>query len=138
MRIAAERARQLAAEGYSPILDRERHKHGQLARAASCYALSSLSEGPEHLIPAAWPWTRAGWKPKDRVRDLERAGALIAAELDRLTGEAPSGNELPGQDVERIIAMEIYKGAGGTTATERNAALARYIVSALRKAGYLP
>jgi hypothetical protein len=33
-----------------------------------------------------WPWDRAWWKPSpnNRIRDMEKAGALIAAEIDRL------------------------------------------------------
>jgi hypothetical protein len=31
-----------------------------------------------------WPWSFEWWKPKDRIRNLVRAGALIAAEIDRL------------------------------------------------------
>lgn len=50
-----------------------------------------MQEGwtPEHvaceLAPAAWPWDKEWWKPsKDQVRNLVKAGALIAAEIDRL------------------------------------------------------
>ena len=33
-----------------------------------------------------WPWREGEWKPTpdDRVRDLAKAGALIAAEIDRI------------------------------------------------------
>jgi hypothetical protein len=31
-----------------------------------------------------WPWSVQWWKPKDRRRDLVRAGALIVAEIERL------------------------------------------------------
>jgi hypothetical protein len=31
-----------------------------------------------------WPWEDKWWKPKDRRRDLVRAGALIVAEIERL------------------------------------------------------
>ena len=31
-----------------------------------------------------WPWSEEWWKPKSRRQDLVRAGALIAAEIDRL------------------------------------------------------
>ncbi len=31
-----------------------------------------------------WPWGKSWWKPSDDpIRDLEKAGALIAAEIDR-------------------------------------------------------
>ena len=33
-----------------------------------------------------WPWNVVWWKPTpdDRIRELAKAGALIAAEIDRL------------------------------------------------------
>ena len=33
-----------------------------------------------------WPWNLIWWKPtpNDRIRELVKAGALIAAEIDRL------------------------------------------------------
>ena len=36
--------------------------------------------------PFGWPhtWDASWWKPKDRRRDLVRAGALIIAEIERL------------------------------------------------------
>jgi hypothetical protein len=36
------------------------------------------------LIDHVWPWSREWWQPKDRRRDLVRAGALIVAEIERL------------------------------------------------------
>ena len=34
--------------------------------------------------PDSWPWDEGDWNPQDPERDLVKAGALIAAELDRL------------------------------------------------------
>lgn len=34
--------------------------------------------------PEDWPWADLHWKPRSFERDLVRAGALLAAELDRL------------------------------------------------------
>ena len=34
-----------------------------------------------------WPWAQDFWKPKDQLRNLVRAGALIAAAIDRLQDE---------------------------------------------------
>lgn len=68
------------------------YKDSQLVRAAVCYALL-CEEAPTHDhgqysnnpgIPVAWPWEDRFWKPKDNLRNLQRAGALIAAEIDRL------------------------------------------------------
>lgn len=95
-RIAAERARQLACEGWTPEHDDE-HDEDQLAIAAACYALPShermeledLCDAEHRRIPEQWPWDSKSWKPglgtiDGRIRDLEKAGALIAAEIDRL------------------------------------------------------
>ena len=40
----------------------------------------------ESNSPRQWPWTDDTWKPTpdDRIRELAKAGALIAAEIDRL------------------------------------------------------
>ena len=36
-----------------------------------------------------WPWNGSYWKPTpdDRIKELTKAGALIAAEIDRLLNE---------------------------------------------------
>lgn len=77
--IWAERIRQEGGEGWTPEHD-DQHTHGELARAAMCYA--DPLNGPG--VPYRWPWDRVWWKPTDRRRDLVKAGALIAAEIDRL------------------------------------------------------
>lgn len=83
--IAIERARQAFIEGWTPEHDDE-HEDGELARAAACYA----DPVPWHPVPPRWPWERRWWKPspEDRVRELMKAGALIAAEIDRLQRQA--------------------------------------------------
>ena len=93
-RVLAERARQKTVEGWTPEHDVE-HDQGELAKAASCYALHSSGvrdltlhpgeedDEPSRLFPRHWPWG-SWWKPKNQCRDLERAGALILAELERL------------------------------------------------------
>lgn len=86
--IAAERRRQIEAEGWSAEHD-DCHKNGEMAGAAACYALLRSQVDPatvmgEDLIRQIWPWYPEWWKPRDRRTDLVRAGALIAAEIDRL------------------------------------------------------
>jgi hypothetical protein len=85
--IVSERARQLCKEGYSPAHD-DQHTEGQLAVLAAAYALSSRSGYETRLqrMVAAHLLDTYGWKfkPKDPVRDLVRAGALILAELERV------------------------------------------------------
>jgi hypothetical protein len=42
--------------------------------------------------PREWPWEPESWNPSmDAVRNLEKAGALIAAEIDRLTQNGGRG-----------------------------------------------
>lgn len=88
--IAAERARQIKLEGWASVHD-DVHVRGEIAGAAACYLLHGLDVGRvdlkdrvRALVIELWPWAADWWKPKDRRRDLVRAGALIAAEIDRL------------------------------------------------------
>lgn len=82
-RVVAERVRQQTDEGYSPDSDKHRPA-GELASAAACYALSAARDD-QRRITAVWPWSWDCFKPRDPMRDLERAGALILAEMERLT-----------------------------------------------------
>lgn len=84
-RISAERARQIGGEGWSAAHDDE-HAEGEMAWAAVCYAAPGkvyrVASGPYD----PWPWERH-WDKRtkhDRIRQLTIAGALIAAEIDRL------------------------------------------------------
>jgi hypothetical protein len=100
--IAAERARQVTAEGWTPEHDDE-HEEGELARAAVCYAtppgrremtvmqFRGMRAADSPSIPGGWPWDASWWKPTpdNRVRELVKAGALIAAEIDRLRRATP-------------------------------------------------
>ena len=83
-RIAAERQRQIEVEGYD--LEGDRLQGEALAAAAACYA---TPEKDRDLFPALWPWDWEAWKPTDRIRDLEKAGALIAAAIDALLEAKP-------------------------------------------------
>ncbi len=89
--IAKERTRQIEKEGYDAEND-DVYEH-QLVRAAQCYLLVSrypLVKKPNEVLPAspppAWPWDDEFWKPNtaDPIPNLVKAGALIAAEIDRL------------------------------------------------------
>jgi len=84
--IAAERHRQVAEEGWTPKHG-DLHRGGEMAMAAASYALPDQHRGccdPD--APLHWPWDAEWWKPSpdDRIRELVKAGALIAAEIDRL------------------------------------------------------
>lgn len=90
-RIGAERQRQIGVEGYD-----EHHDKGhaeELINAARCYALAAERNVHDVPIPSAedmifavgWPWGKEHWKPsRDAIRNLEKAGALIAAAIDSL------------------------------------------------------
>ena len=82
--IAVERQRQIDVEGYEPEHDAA-HKDESLALAACSYAIP-WSWRRFTSVPTTWPWRAEFWRPTpdDRVRELVKAGALIAAEIDRL------------------------------------------------------
>lgn len=90
-RVAAERSRQVNQEGWTP--EHDRGHAGELSLAAESYALAAaddlsaltyVANNPEDP-PAEWPWANRYWKPTgDAVRDLEKAGGLIAAAIDSL------------------------------------------------------
>lgn len=77
--VFAERRRQVSDEGWTPEHD-DAHPEGALAEAGACYAMA-FEKQP---VPRDWPWEVNWWKPKDRRRNLERAAALIIAEIERL------------------------------------------------------
>lgn len=113
-RIAKERQRQVEKEGWSASHDAE-HDQGEMAMAAACYAtpipirgemriprpcgcrsanecFHNLDGGaPEWVDP--WPWDPKYDKREkhSRIRSLEVAGALVAAEIDRLLAAEGQG-----------------------------------------------
>jgi len=96
-RIAAERKRQIEEEGFNALHDGG-NNHEEMALAAACYTLPSIyrymptevvDKKGKHdvkLLNRLFVWDKKWWKPtpKSRIRELEKAGALIAAEIDRL------------------------------------------------------
>ena len=93
--ISEERERQQRVEGYW-LEDDRRYTSGELCDAAMSYAKAAAKqargESLEYLtemegaceIP--WPWDASHWKPSEsQIRNLVKAGALIAAEIDRLS-----------------------------------------------------
>lgn len=97
--VQAERRRQVEAEGWTPEHD-DQHSHGQMARAAACYALAGSSapndETAALLVSLAWPWDEQWWKPSTARRDLIKAGALVLAEIERLDRAGISQSPQPG------------------------------------------
>lgn len=95
-----ERLRQISDENRTPHGDVGRSR--ELAAGASAYAYAASV--PDHargwveanakadkllgfsqvleVLRFIWPWSMTWWKPKDRRRDLVRAGALIIAAIE--------------------------------------------------------
>lgn len=94
--IAAERARGIEREGFDSAHD-DKHDRGQLTLAAIAYGHAALEQvsrpdyDPNRVRRFYWPWESQWWKPKDPVRNLVIAGALIAAEIDRLQRKGTAG-----------------------------------------------
>ncbi len=96
--IAGERWRQVDKKGFTADHDAQ-HLGGELAMAAQAYVDTARKaiawkmgklEGDlwKFAPPAAWPWAWDEWKPSDYpIESLVKAGALIAAEIDRLLAE---------------------------------------------------
>lgn len=88
--IADERLRQVEKEGWTFEHD-DQHDEGELACAAACYAMTVearayMDEWGNDMWLTLWPFDLQWWKPTpdDRIKELAKAGALIAAEIDRL------------------------------------------------------
>lgn len=110
-RLVRERRRQVEVEGWTAAHD-DAHAEGAMARAAAAYAYAGSLTDPQDrfllrrqakpvpearrsgvraIVEALWPWAWSWWKPGraplpqagEEDRDLERAGALIIAELER-------------------------------------------------------
>lgn len=89
--IAEERIRQIEVEGYTTDHD-DSYESGQMAQAGACYAIAedyrkcTSEEQVKREPPKFWPWPDKYWKPSadNRIKELAKAGALIAAEIDRL------------------------------------------------------
>jgi hypothetical protein len=82
--ITDERNRQIYEEGWTKKHDAE-HLEGDLAMAGVCYAFEAVTLNKQFIFDY-WPWSPQWWKPTpdDKVSQLVKAGALIAAEIDRI------------------------------------------------------
>lgn len=90
--IQKERLRQIKEEGYSPIHDLK-FKNGELLTAARCYAAQDVNQYTP--CPLRWPFDKYWWKPSDNpIRNRVKAGALIAADIDRLQTEQETADNL--------------------------------------------
>ncbi len=56
-----------------------------------CYKGFAAEGQITEMMATSWPWDEEWWKPdNDAVRNLAKAGALIAAEIDRLQRLQPN------------------------------------------------
>lgn len=103
--ISEERNRQITHEGYDWKQD-DSYQNEELALAATVYALPpewrgvyAGANGHSNMKRVLWPWDHYTFKPvpsdnstvigksqsvDNRIKELAKAGALIAAEIDRL------------------------------------------------------
>lgn len=88
--IAEERRRQVEELGWDQEHD-QAHTDQALALAATCYAAPPSFRGLTVSPLMCWPWNarsnpamREQPTRAERIRELTKAGALIAAEIDRL------------------------------------------------------
>lgn len=88
--IIQERHRQIYREGFNSEHD-DKHESGEILGAAKTYLQQAWSQLSEDVHPpqvdgyGEWPWGLDWWKPSDDpIRNLVKAGALIAAEIDKL------------------------------------------------------
>lgn len=104
--ISKERERQQTEEGRSRAKDLMNNQYDEMAIVAAAYASPARTRKyrTSSRLPLHWPWDSRWWKPTpdDRIRELAKAGALIAAEIDRL----------------QYIQYPVYESAVATT--ERN------------------
>lgn len=104
--IAEERKRQIEVEGYTKQHD-SNHKASEFVYAAIAYTEAAkvgvicqeIGNTNENDIMRKkfgmglyFPWGQTNFKPTTNIRDLVKAGALIAAAIDRM--QAQKGEEV--------------------------------------------
>lgn len=78
--ITEERTKQIGKYGW-PGYD-SMYTHKELLKAAQAYLSACIFDG--FVGRNSWPWDPKSFKDEGYVENLKKAGALIAAELDRL------------------------------------------------------
>lgn len=116
--IAAERARQVCAAGWTPEHDQDHHGQGELALHAAELALAGTDwESP---LVGDDDWGLVAKHAGDRQRQLVIAGALIAAEIDRL--DRTRGRKLLPPLLDDGWALLSYTGDDGGRLSQVTAA----------------
>lgn len=92
--INEEQIRQRTSKGWTLEHDLF-HAKGELACAAALYAIPE-EKRHEEIKPFLWPFEAGWWKPspENRIKELAKAGALIASEIDRLQYASKGDNIL--------------------------------------------
>ncbi|MDH0363430.1 hypothetical protein [Comamonas aquatica] len=107
--VLAERKRQIETEGWKPERD-DVYDTGEMALAAACYAAHSAScaaikaphtargvfvrtRSAQDFVGEMWPWSADWWKPSGHRRNLEKAAALILAEIERIDRAAQAAKQ---------------------------------------------
>jgi NTP pyrophosphatase (non-canonical NTP hydrolase) len=85
--IDGERQRQIEVKGHDPSKDKNYLKN-ELYYAGCCYYAEertrAICDGVPPAVPSSWPWAPESWKPSpgNRLRELEKAGALFKADYE--------------------------------------------------------
>lgn len=89
--IERERKRQIDQEGFDSQHDDAYHD-SELEMAASCYLDHAIDPVATAGCAPSWPWDAAWFRPRNELDALVKAGALIAAAIDRRLrlGESPA------------------------------------------------
>ena len=123
--VLVERKRQIESEGWKTERD-DVYDTGEMALAAACYAAHSAScaaikaphtargvfvrtRSAQDFVGEMWPWSADWWKPSGHRRNLEKAAALILAEIERIDRAAQPWGTLA--QAQQAVA-EINKQAG--------------------------
>jgi len=128
--ITEERQRQIEVEGFAPEHDLG-YVDDELAYAAVCYAIPGDNRIYVGDKPELWPFLEKYWKPakcefshdrnyiSERIRELQKAGALIAAEIDRLNNDQVK--------VFKFFTEDYHYACSGTTEQEAREYLTEYL-----------
>lgn len=119
--IAEERERQISKEGWTSEAD-DAHANTEMASAAIAYtraAQASITHRHyfDTIYQGEWPWGPEWWRPSsDPVRNLVKAGALIAAEIDRLQRRNATA-QTPPDEARKTMNKKQNPEAGQTVQT---------------------
>jgi len=99
--IAQERRSQVLDHGYTDVHD-DQYAKGLLAFGGAAYATYAALQMPSHRanvtpvdpINDLWPFAISSFKPgDDELKNLAKAGAMIAAEMDKIIRERKASAE---------------------------------------------